>query len=66
MRLYRALNGLPAKCGGKQSPFVSGAQAGLVGMEELASMTKKELIWELMRGSAEKGYEAKMDGSVIL
>lgn len=71
MRLYRDLNGLPAKCGGKHGPFVSKAQAGPAGMEELAFMTKEELIRELMKARItearlKKGYEVKGDGSVIL
>lgn len=71
MRMYRDLNGLPAKCGGKRSPLVSGAQSEPVGMEELSSMTKEELIRELMKARItearlKKGYEVKGDGSVIL
>lgn len=71
MRLYRDLNGLPAKCGGRRCRFVPEAQTGPVGMEELASMTKEELIRELMKARItearlKKGYEVKGDGSVIL
>lgn len=71
MRLYRDLNGLPAKRSSKRGLSVSKPLAEPAGMEEFESMTKEELIMELMKARIaearlKKGYEVKGDGSVIL
>ena len=68
MRLYRSSEGLPPKRGGKMA-----GEAVLFKAEpaELESMTKEELIREVMRARIrearlKKGYEVKGDGTVIL
>lgn len=71
MRLYRDLNGLPANRSSKRGLSVSKPLAEPAGMEEFESMTKEELIMELMKARIaearlKKGYEVKGDGSVIL
>ena len=67
MRLYRDANNLPAKGQGKKTPIderiVSSPQ-----YEEYASMSKEELILELVRARVnearlKKGYEVKGDGA---
>ena len=71
MRLYRDENHLPPKRAAKMtihSPSFHNAPAG---MEELESMTKEELILELVKARItearlKKGYEVKGDGTVIL
>jgi len=70
MRLYRKHNLLPEKRERRSSRIFP---AGTVpaGMEELASMTKEELIQELVKARItearlKKGYEVKGDGTVIL
>ena len=74
MRLYRHENGLPdRRVGRKQNSDSSGVRTVETPptMEEYASMTKEELILELMRSRIrearlKKGYEVKGDGTVIL
>lgn len=69
MRLYRKINGLPAKRQKRTvcAPSVKKAPAG---MDELKGMTKEELIAELVKARItearlKKGYEVKGDGTVI-
>ena len=70
MRLYRDVNNLPPKRGTLTiaAPSFKKSPAGL---EELESMSKEELIQELMKARIaearlKKGYEVKGDGTVIL
>ncbi len=70
MRMYRDANHLPPKRGTLSiaAPSFNKSPAGL---EELESMTKEELIQELMKAKItearlKKGYEVKGDGTVIL
>lgn len=71
MRLYRDENHLPPKRAGEtaiQAPTFGSAVAG---MEELSSMTKEQLIQEILKARItearlKKGYEVKGDGTVIL
>jgi transposase len=70
MRMYRDANHLPPKRGNftVAAPSFKKSPAGL---EELESMTKEELIQELMKAKItearlKKGYEVKGDGTVIL
>lgn len=70
MRLYRDVNQLPAKCGRKDSVKAASVQAAPAGMEELASMTKEQLIQEVVKARIaearlKKGYEVKGDGTVV-
>ena len=70
MRLYRDINHLPSK-GYKKSGQVKTVQKNPPGMEDLESMTKEELIRELVKARItearlKKGYEVKGDGSVII
>ncbi len=70
MRQYRDVNQLPAKRGRKASAKVASFQAAPAGMEELASMTKEQLIQEVVKARIaearlKKGYEVKGDGTVI-
>ena len=70
MRLYRCVNQLPPK-GGKSSMSLAIPGKKAAGMEELESMTKEELIQELIKARIiearlKKGYEVKGDGSIIL
>lgn len=70
MRMYRDLNGLPAKRS-KLGLSVGKPLAAPADMEKLESMTKEELIVELVKARIaearlKKGYEVKGDGSVIL
>ena len=70
MRLYRDLNQLPPKRGRKSFPAPS-FQKVPVSMEDLESMTKEQLIQELVKARItearlKKGYEVKGDGTVIL
>ena len=70
MRLYRAANHLPPK-NRKRNAHVPAPTATVpVGMEALATMTKEELIEEVIKARIaearlKKGYEVKGDGSVI-
>ena len=70
MRMYRDANHLPPKRGTVTiaAPSFMKAPAGL---EELESMSKEELIQELIKARItearlKKGYEVKGDGTVIL
>ena len=76
MWLYRDTNNLPPKNGGrknsttkaKSSPSIEVKQPNL---EKYESMTKEELIQELVKARItearlKKGYEVKGDGTVIL
>jgi len=70
MRLYRDANQLPAKRGRMASAKAASFQAAPAGMEELASMTKEQLIQEVVKARIaearlKKGYEVKGDGTVI-
>ena len=70
MRMYRDTNKLPPKRG-KSSIATPSFQKIPVGMEELESMTKEQLIQELVKARItearlKKGYEVKGDGTVIL
>ena len=71
MRLYRNTNQLPPKKTRRHTlpaPSFSNREAGL---EDLHSMSKEELIQELIKARItearlKKGYEVKGDGTVIL
>ena len=70
MRLYRDVNQLPAKHG-KRALTPPSFRKPPAGMEDLESMTKEELIQELVKARItearlKKGYEVKGDGMVIL
>ena len=70
MRMYRDTNKLPPKRG-KSSIATPSFQKTPVGMEELESMTKEQLIQELVKARItearlKKGYEVKGNGTVIL
>lgn len=70
MRMYRDINHLPPKCH-KKSGIATIPQKTPVDTEDLESMTKEELIRELVKARItearlKKGYEVKGDGSVIL
>ena len=72
MRMYRDANGLPPKRGKRamiEPPSFQNTSP--VGMEEFGSMTKEQLIQELVKARItearlKKGYEVKGDGTVIL
>ena len=70
MRMYRDANQLPPKRG--KSAFPSPRfQKVPAGMEDLESMTKEQLIQEVVKARItearlKKGYEVKGDGTVIL
>ena len=71
MRLYRDFNHLPPKNGTKCTVTPTSLQSIPADMEELAEMTKEELIQEVIKARIaearlKKGYEVKGDGSVIL
>ena len=70
MRMYRDVNHLSPKSGKRsiQAPSFKVAPAG---MEELESMSKEQLIQELVKARItearlKKGYEVKGDGTVVL
>jgi transposase len=70
MRLYRDDNQLPPKRGKRALPAPS-CKDHRADMEELESMTKEQLIQELIKARItearlKKGYEVKGDGTVIL
>lgn len=70
MRLYRNANQLPPKRG-KSAITAPSFQKAPAGMEELQSMTKEQLIQEIVKARItearlKKGYEVKGDGTVIL
>ena len=71
MRQYRDANHLPPKNGARKSSktFMPTANPP-AGMEDLAAMSKEELIEEIIKARIaearlKKGYEVKGDGSVI-
>ena len=71
MRLYRKTNELPPKSGHSNSVKAESSYTPKAGMEDLESMTKEELIHELVKARItearlKKGYEVKGDGTVIL
>lgn len=71
MRLYRDANQLPSKQHAKASTKAPALQRAPVNMEEMESMTKEQLIQELMKARItearlKKGYEVKGDGTVVL
>lgn len=71
MRLYRDTNHLPAKRRTKALLQTAPFQRASFNMEDLESMTKDQLIQELMKARItearlKKGYEVKGDGSVVL
>lgn len=70
MRLYRDVNHLLPKSYRKKGSIKT-TQEPPKGMEDLESMTKEELIHELVKARItearlKKGYEVKGDGSVII
>ena len=70
MRLYRAANHLPPKNRNRSAHVPATAATMPADMETLASMTKEELIEEVIKARIaearlKKGYEVKGDGSVI-
>lgn len=69
MRFYRDVNGLPAKHMKKATPIPVHKEPSA--LEDLESMTKEELIQEVVKARIQearlkKGYEVKGDGAVIL
>ena len=71
MRLYRDVNQLPAKRGTHESIKAPSFKTASVGMEDLESMTREQLIQEIVKARItearlKKGYEVKGDGTVIL
>ena len=71
MRLYRDVNQLPAKRGKKATVKVPSFQNAPANIDELESMSKEQLIQELVKARIaearlKKGYEVKGDGTVIL
>ena len=71
MRLYRDVNDLPPKRAGRSLTITAkSAQTAPSGLENLESMSKEELIEEIVRARInearlKKGYEVKGDGTVI-
>ena len=71
MRLYRDTNQLPAKRSTRETVKAPSFRTALVGMDDLESMTREQLIQELVKARItearlKKGYEVKEDGTVIL
>ena len=71
MRLYRDTNDLPSKRGTPKNYAVGQTAASAASLKELESMSKEELIRELIKARInearlKKGYEVKGDGTVIL
>ena len=71
MRLYRNVNQLPAKRGKKATVKATSFQNAPANIDELESMSKEQLIQELVKARIaearlKKGYEVKGDGTVIL
>lgn len=69
MRSYKEINKLPRKR--KMNSQMTPLSKEPVGLEDLESMTKEELIREVVKARIQearlkKGYEVKGDGSVIL
>ena len=70
MRMYRDVNRLPPKHGQRSIGTLSFKKEP-VELDELKSMTKEELLQELIKARItearlKKGYEVKGDGTVIL
>ena len=70
MRMYRDASNLPPKHL-KKTISIPSFKTSPKGMEDLESMTKEELIQELVKARItearlKKGYEVKGDGAVIL
>ena len=72
MRLYRDVNNLPPRQGGRHSVSASTQKAFYEpkNLETYESMSKEELIQELVKARIaearlKKGYEVKGDGSII-
>lgn len=70
MRMYRDVNRLPPKHGQRSIGALSFKKEP-VELDELKSMTKEELIQELIKARItearlKKGYEVRGDGTVIL
>lgn len=71
MRMYRDVNQLPPRHNARNPYPLPSSVSVPTGMEEYESMTKEELIQELVKARItearlKKGYEVKGDGSVIL
>ena len=71
MRMYRDANSLPAKAQAPRGKATARPRDKAPGIEDLESMSKEELIDEILRARItearlKKGYEVKGDGSVIL
>ena len=71
IRLYRDVKELPPKPAAKNTTTAPSFHTTPVGMDELESMTKEQLIQELVKARItearlKKGYEVKGDGTVIL
>lgn len=71
MRLYRDAHDLPAKRGTPKNYAAGQTTTSAASLEELESMSKEELIRELIKARInearlKKGYEVKGDGTVIL
>ena len=71
MRMYRDFKHLPAKHNTREKAKALSFQNAPVSMEDLESMTKEQLIQELVKARItearlKKGYEVKGDGTVIL
>ena len=71
MRQYRDENHLPPKHAAKMTISAPSFRNAPADMEELESMTKEQLIQELVKARItearlKKGYEVKGDGTVIL
>lgn len=71
MRLYRDIYDLPAKRGTPKNYAARQTSTSAASLEELESMSKEELIRELImarinEARLKKGYEVKGDGTVIL
>lgn len=72
MRLYRDVNHLPPKNSkGSRGTSVAAKYTEPQNLEDFESMTKEELIQELVKARItearlKKGYEVKGDGTVIL
>ncbi len=70
MRLYRAANHLPPKNRNRNAHVPTPTTTVPADMEKLTTMTKEELIEEVIKARIaearlKKGYEVKGDGSVI-
>ena len=70
MRMYRDANELPPKRNTRNPGKTSSINTMPIGVEEYESMTKEELIQQLMLARIretrlKKGYEVKGDGTVV-